>query len=121
MLKILNYKSFAVVLVAAVLWFGVSALDVAVQKGRIKKEVKDLSGKIERLERENQFLGRSGEYFRSDSFLERQARLKLNYKLPDEKVVFVYDVAASGQQWTFQDELRVMENYRKWWYYLLGY
>jgi cell division protein FtsB len=121
MLRLLNYKLFSVVLAAAVLWLGISAFDVGVQRRRVQGEARDLAGRLQALEKENQFLSRSGEYFKSELFLERQARLKLNYKLPGEQVVFVYDAVASSQPHTFSDELAVMENYKKWWYFLVGF
>jgi cell division protein FtsB len=121
MFRLLNYKSVSGILLLLVLWLGVAAYDAGTREGYVRKEVTDLSGRISSLERENQFLNRSEEYFKSEAFLERQARVKLNYKLPGEQVVFVYDAVASSQPETFTDMLKRMENYKKWWYFLLGY
>src|SRR5436309_3203567 len=118
MFKLLNYKFFSLILLIAVGWFGVSAVNVAARKKNVQNEGQDLQQRISALERENQFLGRSEEYFKSDAFLEHQARVKLNYKFPEEHVVFVYDKTASAQARTLKEEIRSMENYKKWWYYL---
>ena len=86
--------------------------------------MKDLEFRVADLERNNQFLASSSAYFASDAYLERQARLKLNYKLADEQVAFVYKdtsvkFASSSQE--FKTQLAEMPNWKKWWYYLLGY
>ena len=86
--------------------------------------MKDLKSRIVDLENNNKFLASSSAYFASDAYLERQARLKLNYKLSDEQVAFVYkdtSVKIASPSKEFKSKLVEMPNWKKWWYYLLGY
>ena len=53
-------------------------------------EKQNLEQKIIELKQENQQAQGFADYLKSDAYLERQARIKLNYKKPDESVIFVY-------------------------------
>lgn len=55
-----------------------------------RKEIKNIGQKISEIEKARQKAKKLGEYFHSPAYLERQARIKLNYKKPDEKVVYIY-------------------------------
>ncbi|KKU22530.1 MAG: hypothetical protein UX31_C0001G0048 [Candidatus Nomurabacteria bacterium GW2011_GWA1_46_11] len=89
-MQILTRKSVTVVLAAVLIWLGYRALQIQDRAGQISSQVEDLAAKAEDLERDNRFLASSSAYFQSNAYLERQARLKLNFKLPDEQVAFVY-------------------------------
>ena len=56
----------------------------------VNKEARNLQQKIDEVNRDIAEAEKTKEYLSSPTYLERQARLKLNYKKPDEKVVFVY-------------------------------
>lgn len=56
----------------------------------VRKEIKNIDQKISEIERARQEAEKLGEYRNSPAYLERQARIKLNYKKPDEKVVYIY-------------------------------
>lgn len=92
-----------------------------------RNELKNLDKKIAEVERLASELERLGDYAKSDGYLERQARLKLNYKKPDEKVVYVYNTqagltkeagGASENPEVFNSKLIL--NLKSWWQYLLG-
>lgn len=88
--KFLNRKTMTVVLVLVAVWLGRDAWNVHLQKAAISSQLSDLQVKVSHVQEENQFLASSSAYFKSDEYLEKQARLKLNYKLPDENVAFIY-------------------------------
>ena len=105
-------------------WLGYRSWHIRAQRAETDAQVKDLKVRANDLEQNNQFLASSSMYFASDAYLERQARLKLNYKLSDEQVAFVYKdtsvkMASSSQE--FKTQLIEMPNWKKWWYYLRGY
>lgn len=84
----------------------------------------DLEGKIAGLERNNNTLERFIQQIANPAFLEKEARLKLNYKRSDEEVAFVYTDDAYQEDLVsadFDRQLALMPNYLKWVYYLLGY
>jgi len=83
-------RIFSLVLLAAIGWLSLSLFSVRSQKQQISKEVTDTQAKIAALERENASLKEFLAFAEHPSFLEREARLRLNYKAPDEQVAFVY-------------------------------
>lgn len=79
-----------IVLLPLATWMGVLAWDASNQKQGITAQINTLKAKISSLENENSKLEKLKEFFNNPAFLERQAREKLNFKSPDEQVVFVY-------------------------------
>jgi cell division protein FtsB len=118
--KILNYKFTSIVLGIMLLWLGISGIKLFNQHQEVGANIKDLQTKADSLEKDNNDLIRSQKYAKTSAYLERQARLKLNYKMPDEKVVFVYEKTASSQPESLEEKIGQMENYQKWFYYVLG-
>ena len=122
--EILHRKIVTVMLVAALFWLGRSVWLEHRQRADVSAQVHELESKVAQFQHDNQSLASASAYFRSDSYLERQARLKLNYKLADEQVAFVYKGTASrsaGPEETFREQVLKMPDWKKWWYYLLGY
>ncbi len=123
-MSILQRKTATIVLVVLVFWLGYKSFKVHDERAGIKNQVSELESRVDDITRNNQFLASSSAYFGSDSYLERQARLKLNYKLPDEQVAFVYQDANAKKvlpEEKTKDKIAQMPNWKKWWYYLLGY
>jgi len=60
------------------------------QKREYDKQVQDTEEKIEALKKEEERLKKMTDYFKSESYLEKQARIRLNLKKEGEKVVFIY-------------------------------
>ena len=83
------------------------------------QETKQLDDRILELNNEQTNLEQRQAYYSSDAYLEEQARLKLNYKKPGEKVVFVYR-SSKSQDIEQKPEVRTLTNVELWWYYLLG-
>jgi len=87
------------------------------------KEIENLDRKIAEIERSRSELEKLGDYLKNPAYLERQARLKLNYKKPDENVVFIYknqynqDRIASP---SFVEDPKPLANWQKWLEYLLN-
>ena len=123
-MEVLKKKILTIGLMALLVWLGYRIWQIHSQRSETAVQVKDLESKVVDLEQNNQFLASSSAYFASDAYLERQARLKLNYKLPDEQVAFIYKdtrVKVTPPAEVFKNTLAQMPNWKKWWYYLLGY
>ena len=60
------------------------------QKAEVQRQIEDLKDKIAAVEKEEQRKIRMADYLNSESYLEKQARLRLNLKKEGEEVVFVY-------------------------------
>ena len=102
------------------------------KKYQLKKEISELKLEIDRLEGNKEQLSNLMEYFKNDSYLEQEARVKLNLKKPGEKVVILsrdsvtndnVKVSQSGaleignQEIELEDIDLEMANYWKWWEY----
>ena len=110
-------------LVLAIGWLSYSFVAVKIQEDSVNKEVANLETKAENMEQSNLSLEKFIEYLKHPLYLEREARLKFNYKAPGEEVVFVYPDtdSKSSASINFYNQLAQMPNYLKWVYYVLGY
>ncbi len=115
--NILQLRLFTVLIVIVGGFFLISIIRIAPSIVSVNKEVGNLDNKIAEVKKNNDALEKQREYFKSDAYLERQARIKLNFKRPDENVVFVYknpyNQTSSGS--TTKPELK---NWQKWLIYL---
>lgn len=93
-----------------------------------RKEIKNIDQKISEIERARQEAEKLGEYLNSPAYLEKQARIKLNYKKPDEKVVYIYNKTPESRNGTENAEIGIAEkiisnkfykNLKSWWRYLV--
>lgn len=55
-----------------------------------EKELALMKEELLRVEERAKELEENKDFAKTDAYLERQAREKLNYKMPDEKVVYIY-------------------------------
>ena len=60
------------------------------QKLEIEKQMSDIKGQIDNLKKEEERQKGLLEYLNTESYLEKQARLRLNLKKEGEEVVFIY-------------------------------
>jgi len=93
------------------------------QNYQVNKSIRNLQNEINQLAEDNKNLQNQIQYYQSTTYKEEQARLKLGYQKPGEKVFVV--VSAQSQpvseknNQNFQknpEDLR--PNYLKWWEYL---
>ena len=120
---LLKSKWFSFVIIAVLGWLSLSFVKIKMQSNLINKEAEILEEKITDLEKDNATIRKYLGYLGHPSFLEREVRLKLNYKLEGENVAFVYpDInKTSSESGQFYVQLSKSPNYMKWIYYLLGY
>jgi len=123
-MKLLNSKIFTVLMGVIVLWLTFSSIDLNSQKDVVGREVKNVENKIKEVQKDTDYLNKFSAYFQSSAFLEKEARLKLNYKAQEEEVVFIYkdnNIKKESNSISFEDLLSKMPNYKKWVLYILGY
>ena len=120
--RILNSKIVLVVLAGLSIWLGLSVWGIKLQEKSVNDEARNIDKKIETAKKENSNLEKYISNLQNPAFLERIARLKLNYQASGEQVVFVYrDTAPKKSSESFEDKLKDSPNYAKWWYWLFGY
>lgn len=69
------------------LWFIVKDYP---QKAEVSRQINDLRTKLESLKKDEARQRSLAEYLNSESYLEKQARIRLNLKKEGEEVVFIY-------------------------------
>ena len=119
--RILNSKFFPVFLLFVIFWLGNSLVNLGNQRKAVDSEVNSYEAKVSEAEKNNKGLSSFLKYLENPSFLEREARLKYNYKKDDEYVAFVYPDNSPGHaSQSFGELLKSMPNWKKWGYWLSG-
>lgn len=92
---------------------------------QVKKDLDRLNAEIRSLNKQKEDLDKLLNYYNNPSNLEKEARIRLNYKKEGEKVVVILPTAttSSGGDETISasslnDEN--LSNYKQWWYYFFG-
>ena len=123
-MKFLNSKIFTSLACVIVLWLTIASINLNTQKDSVGKEVRNVEAKIREVQKDTDYLNKFLSYFKTSDFLEKQARLKLNYKAEGEEVVFVYkdkNPKEESDSVGIEELLVKMSNSKKWLFYLLGY
>jgi cell division protein FtsB len=125
--SVLQSKWFTVLAVVVIGFFSILIVKLRQPLTAVTKELENINQKISEIEKSRLELKRLEDYIKSPSYLERQARLKLNYKKPGESVVFVYknqynqNPASAGQGTNPAAKPSiVLPNWQKWLDYLLN-
>ena len=121
---ILQSKWFTAVILVMVGFFCISIIKLSPPLIKVGKELKNINQKIDETKEGSLELERLGNYLQSDAYLERQARLQLNYKKPDEKVVYVYRNTSVKVQNNNVEARKTNGNFfsnlAEWWRYLIN-
>lgn len=120
--KPLQSKIFSIFIGLFILIVLASVLRVKLSLTLLNKEVASQQEKLEETGEAIKELEKNREYSKSEAFLEKQLRLKLNYKKPDENVVFVYRTGQSSDQTTDSNDAQEkgLRGWLKWWRNLIG-
>src|SRR3989344_4341659 len=114
-------RIFMVMALVIIFFLAVSVAKLWPQKTVIEARLQNLEGKIGETEKSNLDLARLLSYFKSRSYLEREAKLKLNVRRPDENVVVIYEDEKENQIKEKEREslgLEGLTNFEKWVRYL---
>jgi len=130
--KMLGSKVFLFLIFIILIVLAINLVQESYKKYQLKKEISELKLEIDRLEGSKQQLSNLMEYFKNDSYLEQEARVKLNLKKPGEKVVILsHDSVIDdnvkviqskaleivNQEIESEDVNLEIANYWKWWEY----
>lgn len=116
----LRSRRFTVIILAVLAVIGVSLVKELIRKVEIQRQITSLQQDIDQLDQHNQALNDMMAYFNSSSFQDKQARQKLNLKLPGETVVMMTDPTTGEVNSTSVGDLTTTAaapkepNYRKW-------
>ncbi len=125
--KILSSKIFLFLMSLVLIVLAVNVGQESYRKHKLVKEIDQLKNEVERLEGGNHELANLMEYLKQETYLEKEARIKLNLKKPGEKVVIVpqnqesensaLNQEVSLDQTNQTDFKNESANYWKWWEY----
>lgn len=119
--KLLYSKSFIVFLVIIFVLVIIALGRESYQYFRINQEIEDLEKKIEELEASKEEFARMEQYFQSEEFLEKEARLRLNLTRPGEKLIIIKQIEEDLEE---IEQKRVIakeiSNIQKWFEYFFG-
>jgi cell division protein FtsL len=95
------------------------------QRLAVNSEVSDLQKQIASLESSNNDLTAMEKYLQSDQYVEQQARLNMNLKMPGENVAIIENSDSNGGQGANNDSTddnadTNNSNPQKWWNYFFG-
>ncbi len=122
--KFLNSKFFSVVVILIVGWLALSLFGVESRKKSFDKDISGIESKINNVQKTNDQLSEFLSHFDNPSFLEKEARTKLNYKAPDEELILVYrdngaktasdSVGGSSKEGIFKSIFSKLSEYKNW-------
>ena len=120
--SILRSKYFAPIVVVLIFWLGLVIVKTHNQRIDVDSRVGDLESKASDIERANRYIEKLLTYIKTPEFLDREARIRLNYTASDEKVAYVYtDRNAKIETQEFEkDGERSMNIFQKFWQWLTG-
>ena len=106
-------------LILALIGLVVAVSKESYRRYQIDKEAADLKKEIAFLEEKNESLTRFLDYFNSDKFLEKEARLKLNLLKEGEKLVIISPGKEADLENRSEDiQENKISNFKKWLEYL---
>lgn len=112
---------FKGIFILVLIFTGVFLISLAKETYRnykVTKEIKDLKSDIELLKTENLELASLIDYFKTDNFAEKEARIKLGMKKADEKVFIIKnDPSDENTNLTDENQNNKTSNLGKWWQY----
>ena len=119
---VFNSKIFTAFVSIFLAWILLSVISLELKKDEVHKEVKSAELRVEDIQKNSQILEKLIDNLENPAFLDKEARLRLNYKGQGEKVVFVYrdsnpNAASPSEGFSLEN----LSNYKKWRYYLLGF
>jgi cell division protein FtsB len=123
MSKKILYSKPSVFFLLLILIFAVIALGrESYRYFKINQEIKNLEQRIENIEKSNEELSEIREYYQSEEFLEKEARLKLNLTKPGEKLIIIKQIEEDLEERIGEKEVIAKEisNIQKWWNYFFG-
>jgi len=133
--KILSSKIFLFIVVFILIFLLIGLIKETYRKHQLTSEINELRSNIDKLEGDNQQLIDLMDYFKEDSYLEKEARIKLNLKKPGETVVVLskdiidgVEIVRSGSLDEEENKEADLENndsvevtnYWKWWEYFFN-
>jgi cell division protein FtsB len=96
--KVLTSKLFLVFVLIGLSILVFQLVKITEHKYKLKSELEPLNKEIEQIKQEKKELSESFDYFKSQSYAEKEARAKLNLKKEGEEVIIVSPQEGRGEE-----------------------
>lgn len=125
--KVTQNKIVFVISIFILVFIGISFFKVFLRQQKANQDISRLIEQIKELELRNRELLDLIEYFKTDDFIEFEARTKLNLQKEGEKVVIIPETSNNVNKSDDQKAIKQPNNYqeqdsnlRRWWNYFFG-
>lgn len=125
--KLLKSKIFFILFIPILLGLLMGIFQKLYYRYEVKGELDKLNNEIAVLNEQKDGLSKLLDYYKNESNLEKEARVRLNLKKEGEKVVIILPSATStvnGENGEVISEFSMnkkdLPNYMQWWYYFIG-
>ncbi len=123
--RLLKSKMFFIFLIPVSLALIFGIFQNLYHRYQVKKDLDRLNVEVVSLNKQKENLDKLLDYYKNESNLEKEARIRLNYKKEGEKVVVILPTATTspgGDETISASSLNSenLPNYKQWWYYFFG-
>jgi len=123
--RLLKSKMFFIFLIPVSLSLIFGIFQNIYHRYQVKKDLDRLNVEVVSLNKQKENLDKLLDYYKNESNLEKEARIRLNYKKEGEKVVVILPTATTspgGDETISASSLNSenLPNYKQWWYYFFG-
>ena len=120
--KLIRSRIFFIFLIPIFLALLVGIFQQFYHRYQVKKDLGKLDTEIANFNKQKKDLNNLLEYYKNESNLENEARVRLNLKKVGEEVVIILPAATSTEsdKTSSQKDIENMPNYKQWWYYFFG-
>lgn len=120
--KLLKSRIFFIFLIPIFLALLVGIFQQFYHRYQVKKNLDELNAEIANYKKQKEDLNNLINYYKNESNLENEARIRLNLKKEGEKVVIILPTATSTNEngeviSKISGDIENMPNYKQWWYY----
>ena len=121
--RMIKSKVFFIFLIPVILALMVGIFQEFYYRYKVQKDLNKLNIEIANLDKQKNELNNLIDYYKNESNLEKEARVRLNLKKEGEKVVIILPQATSASK--FDESIsgaggvnfENLPNYKQWWYY----
>jgi len=120
--KLIRSRIFFVFLIPISLALLVGIFQQFYYRYQVKKDLDRLDTEIANFNKQKEDLNNLLDYYKNESNLENEARVRLNLKKEGENVVIILPTATSTEsdKISSQRDIENMPNYKQWWHYFFS-
>ncbi|MEK7134883.1 MAG: septum formation initiator family protein [Patescibacteria group bacterium] len=118
--KLIRSRIFFIFLIPIFLALLVGIFQQFYHRYQVKRDLGKLDAEIANFNKQKEDLSNLLDYYKNESNLENEARVRLNLKKEGEKVVIILPNATSTNENKISGDIENLPNYKQWWYYFFG-